>query len=379
MQSVGFNAGIPTIDLEKCVKCVKCEKVCKYSHKTEAKAKKSYVAINKNTELLKKSASGGIFSAMAAYVLSNGGVVFGASMRYDGEKITVEHECIEGIEDLPRILGSKYVQSDCSKSYSKAKEALQNGRTVLFGGTSCQVNALYSYLQGTDMTNLYTTDLICHGVPSIGFFNEYVKYLETKFNGKIENVTFRTKNNKKIVYELTCAVKKSSNGAIKTVTLPLRTSSYYRMFMDAESYQEGCYNCQYASANKPADITLGDYFEIRNDYPELLEGDNALKLDFGVSAVIIHSEKGEALFSELEASVDRIEVDTNTVVKSHSQLQHPSRFRNRHKLLEIYRKQGFKGLERFYRKQNLFDWKENISIIVGRKNIERIKKILKRR
>lgn len=39
----------------------------------------SYIAINNDLNIRKQSSSGGIFSALATYVLRNQGVVFGAA------------------------------------------------------------------------------------------------------------------------------------------------------------------------------------------------------------------------------------------------------------------------------------------------------------
>jgi coenzyme F420-reducing hydrogenase beta subunit len=248
---------------------------------------------------------------------------------------------------------------------------------VLFGGTSCQVNALYSYLLGTNTEKLFTIDLICHGVPSVDFFNEYVRHLEEKLNGIISNIKFRTKKGKGIRYELSFSLKREGKCEERAVTIPLKKSSYYRMFMGAESYQQACYSCPYASKEKPADITAGDYFEIRDDYPELLDSPNNLNIDMGVSSVIVHNEKGLRLLDQIKDQLYCKEVDLEKVIRSHSQLQRPSAYNKRYKLLEIYKKKGFVGLDRYYRKNDLFDWKENISIIIGRNNIKRIKQILK--
>lgn len=377
LKRTDFDGQVPYINKEKCVGCGKCEQVCKYKLQPHVFSKKAFAAINTDKALLEKSASGGVFSAFAMLVLSKGGVVIGASLRFHAGKLSVRHECIENIKYLPKILGSKYVQSDCSEIYPKVKQVLREGKMALFGGTSCQVKALYAYLRGTDTTNLYTIDLICHGVPSVHFLNKYIQYLETKFHSEIKSLCFRTKKSGKIQYELSALVKRAADGKERLVTIPLRNSSYYRMFMEAESYQEACYQCPYASIDKPADITAGDYFEIRDDYPELMIGYNALNIDLGISSMIVHSEKGYTLLCEAKDLIKCVEVDVTKVVHSHMQLQRPSMYKKRFKLLKIYQEKGFRGLDWFYRKQNFFDWKENISIIVGRKNIKRIKYILK--
>ena len=56
------------------------------------------------------------------------------------------HTYVETLEDLDRLLGSKYIQSDVGKSYQHVKEFLRQGRWVLFSGTPCQVDALLKFL-----------------------------------------------------------------------------------------------------------------------------------------------------------------------------------------------------------------------------------------
>lgn len=61
----------------------------------------------------------------------------------------------------------------------------------MFTGTPCQIEGLYSYLGKEKADNLFTQDIICHGVPSPNVWNEYLKY---RANGAdIKDVSFRNK------------------------------------------------------------------------------------------------------------------------------------------------------------------------------------------
>ena len=74
----------PQIDETKCVQCGACKKVCAYQNEQVKNAPiKCYAAVNKNKSELMKSASGGIFAAMATSVLKEGGVVFGAALDFE--------------------------------------------------------------------------------------------------------------------------------------------------------------------------------------------------------------------------------------------------------------------------------------------------------
>ena len=197
-----LGSWIPEINHDVCINCGLCTKVCENSSAYEDFNKKAYIAYNKNQWMRKQSASGGVFSAIATYILDCGGSVFGAELTFKDGRAIVEHNIVRQIKDLPRLLGSKYVQSDTVNAYKQVKKELLSGHMVLFCGTSCQIVGLKKYLQKVDIKNLYTIDLICHGVPSVEFFNSYISYLEKKYKGVIKSFSFRTKEKGKIQYKI---------------------------------------------------------------------------------------------------------------------------------------------------------------------------------
>ena len=142
--------------------------------------------LQKSKELIKKTASGGFFSVCAEKILRQGGVVYGAAFT---SECHVRHIRVDAIGELWKLQGSKYVQSEIGNSYKLAKNDLQQGKTVLFSGTPCQIAGLKNYLK-KEYDNLYTIDLICHGVPSQKMFLDYVATLSSE---KIEDFVFRDK------------------------------------------------------------------------------------------------------------------------------------------------------------------------------------------
>lgn len=205
-KTIDLGAWVPKINFDLCIDCGLCEKVCKGNMPKSDFNKKAYISYNKNQKIRNLSASGGVFSALATYVLDCGGSVFGAEMHFENGKAVVEHNQITQIRDLPKLLGSKYVQSDASKAYKVVRKELSQGRMVLFSGCSCQITGLKNYLVNVDTTNLYTIDLICHGVPSIDFFNSYISFLEKKHCGVVKRFSFRTKENGEIKYKITTQI-----------------------------------------------------------------------------------------------------------------------------------------------------------------------------
>ena len=80
----------PLVNEENCIECGICEKVCPVINQFEPRRPlEVYAAVNSNDEIRLASSSGGIFTMLAEYVLSVGGVVFGA--RFD-ENWEVMHE-----------------------------------------------------------------------------------------------------------------------------------------------------------------------------------------------------------------------------------------------------------------------------------------------
>lgn len=352
MQYNVFGQSVPKVEKAICANCGKCIQfcpTCKQKHMTEKNIKKAYIAVNNNTDVLKKSASGGVAAALAYYWIMQGGSVCGAcgvSPRSIKERFHVEHILIHEVMDIEKIQGSKYVQSDIIKVLPTIEKQLKEGKRILFFGTSCQVDAVKTYL-GREYENLNTVDLICHGVIGSKMFDSYLRSIEMKEGNRLLNVSFRTKE-KEMPYTFTFTftfTDENNNTYVKE--LHKNKSSYYRMFLGCIGYRKSCYRCKYANIDKPADITLGDYYEAVDDYPELFEN-NKFDMQRGISSVIIHNKKGMNLLNSSDISTYL--VDTQKVVNSHVQLQHPSRAkRGSAIIMALYRVLGWKGVNLFYR------------------------------
>ena len=182
----------PHVDSTNCIDCKLCEKSCPILNTSDARQSKqdTYLGFIKDETVRLQSSSGGIFSALCKTVLNTGGAVFGAAFDSD---FLVHHICIHNEAELPLIYGSKYLQSRIEETYSEAKTVLEEGHAVLFSGTGCQIAGLKSYLK-KDYPQLYTIDILCHGVPSPKLWKHYLAEQERSHGAAVRRTFFRQKN-----------------------------------------------------------------------------------------------------------------------------------------------------------------------------------------
>lgn len=332
----------PKINESKCVNCDLCKKTCAYMNPKRMNDDKTvYVAASKNDENLKKSASGGVFFELANSIIFDDGIVYGVSMEFENDKLTPKHIRVDNQEDLKKLQGSKYVQSECGNIYKSVKKDLIEGRKILFSGTPCQIEGLKSFLQYKEYENLFLVDIICHGVPSRKMFQDYINNFEVKNNCKVKEFYFRDKEKGwglffKIIYE--------KNGKIEKIVKPSYESSFYQLFLDSSIYRENCYECPYAIENRNSDLTIGDFWGINQEYPDI--NINSTK---GVSCIIANTIKGINVIEKYGSNLFNMNSEFEKVAKHNHQLNNPSKLpRERKKLLSLYKKKGYAILEKEY-------------------------------
>ena len=279
----------PVIDKDKCVNCNLCEKSCHLYNPLEKlkslRMEKPKVLICRalKVDTCEKSMTGGIAYMCGKSIIEKGGVVFGAKGNViDG----VYHTKCETIEELEETRWSKYLQSDLGETYKEAKAELKKGRLVLFTGTPCQISGFYSFL-GDYPDNLFTLDLICHGVPSKYVFERYVKELEEEHGSKVLNF-YRDKKNGARPCSFTCLFE---NG--DSFTNVGGENSFNRLFVSNTITRKSCQKCNYQKVPRVADISVGDYL-YRNKCKEL-DPDN-----IGLSLISLNTVKGSEIFKEVE-------------------------------------------------------------------------------
>ena len=247
----------PVIDSSKCIDCGLCTKVCPVNNPTKKqKPIKVYSGWSNDEETRINSSSGGAFTEIAKVILDRHGVVFGCALN---EKLQAVHTWIDNIDDIKKIQGSKYVQSQINNSYKLAKEFLKQDRYVLFSGTPCQIAGLKNYL-GKDYEKLITIDLICHGVPSPMIFEKYKEYIKEKYHFKnITKINFRCKKSSWIFYSM-AIYGHTEKGKEKEYIGKYYNDAYIRGFLRDYFLRPNCHHCQYTSTNRVSDFTIADWW-----------------------------------------------------------------------------------------------------------------------
>lgn len=278
---------IPVICEDKCINCGLCTKVCPANNppKFSEKVHKAALAAGvNNDEIRRECSSGGIFAVLAESILKKGGYVCGAAFSDDFKE--VKHIIISDIKELFKLQKSKYIQSNLGNVFIEIKKLLEAQKTVLFTGTPCQVGGLVSFL-GKSYSNLYTIEIVCHGVPSPGVWKKYIT--EISNDKEIKFVNFR---NKQYGWEspLWLTIEYQDGTVLKENS---KTNLYYRGFLKNLILRKCCTECAYTRIQRISDITLGDFWKI-NKFSKKLNDKK------GTSMVLINSEKGQKLFDEIK-------------------------------------------------------------------------------
>lgn len=327
----------PQINSAQCINCRACEKVCPMLSSIKIFGEKksvAFAAINNIDEIRKDSSSGGIFSILAAYVLEQGGVVFGAAF---DDSFNVVHKYIENIEDLEGLRGSKYVQSQIGNTYNQAKEFLERDRLVYFSGTPCQIAGLVAYLK-KPYSNLITQDLICHGVPSPMVWEKYIEYRQFQANGaKPQKIAFRAKDEGWKRYSVKFLFENNTE-----YRNTLNKDPYMKVFLKDLCLRPSCYNCSFKTKNRLSDITLADFWGIQEVFPEMDD-------DKGVSLIILHSDKGKEIFEAIRLNLSLKEVDVDLAISYNPAMLYSAKVPESRKIFmeQIYKK-DFKFINKKY-------------------------------
>lgn len=281
----------PVVNSEACVSCGLCRKVCpKLNPCNESACSDTYYAgWSKDAGIVAKCSSGGICGAIATSYIKQGHIVYGAVWRRSG----IRHVRVDKPGDLPAIFGSKYGQSNTGESFRQVLHDLQDGRQVLYIGTSCQIAALKKFLR-KDFEGLLAIDIVCHGVPT--------RHLEEKFlaeqeqpDRKAVNILYR---DKLYGWRNYCHCAEFDQGAAYRATC--YSDIWMRGFISDIALNTVCYSCPFRLGTYQSDITCGDCWGASKAAQPFW---NHKK---GISVMVAHTDKGCQTLGRLPLSLHRI-------------------------------------------------------------------------
>ena len=310
----------PVVDASACIGCGQCMRACAFQ-----KAMKETDSLERNpvfetlvsvvqlkdTEELMRSSSGGAFTALSNVILEEKGAI--ACSIYSSKTHTLSFEICTTEEKRNEARGSKYFQSDMGTVFRASRDWIRENptRPFLFIGTGCQADGFRTFMELQEKKspglteNLYTADIICHGVPSQKMWREYIHALEAAHHAVTERISFKDKRNGWF-----------SPSAIAVMGgKEVSMDSYVRTFNAHCMLRESCHSCPYATTRRRVDLTIGDYWGVKKYHPELMD-------ERGLSLVLTHTPKGKKL---LDMAVPQMEVHAITLEESlQPRLQYPT-------------------------------------------------------
>ncbi len=300
----------------------------------------AYGVINKNSNTLLHSSSGGVVPELCSKILKEGGSVCTCIYNYDFHEL--RHALIKDVSQLGKMESSKYFQSDITEIFSITEEYLKGNKNkkLLFIGTPCQCAAIKSYFNTKHVSgeNLICVDIICHGVGSNQIWNDFTEDIEKKNNDKIVKISFK---DKRYGWLMPYAVAQSKSG--KEYDL----CDYMTLYNKNLIMRDECYECPFSSVEREGDITVGDFWNVKKAVPSFYN-------EKGVSSVLCNTEKGKALFLSVIEKFYTVLVSTEDCIQPN--MMHPTEKNPLSDKFWIeYQNKGFRYVRKKYASKTMAD------------------------
>ena len=250
-----------------------------------------YVGRYIDNEIVRKSSSGGIMTAIAELFIKNKGVVFGAA--YAEDCLKIKHIIVSQMEDLDALRKSKYVWSDYTACFEDLFSYLDRGLSVLFIGTPCQCLAVKKKFGGYD--NLYLLDFFCHGTLDEKIYYDYIGSL----NAKVSKVDFRGEGIDGD--NMTFIVVDSDNKVI--VEEKYDENVLTKLFSSSAGLKSGCMQCKIGESIHMTNITMGDV-----QFEEMASNHGFDKKH--LSFFSVNDERGKEIFEVIKNKLEYAQLDT---------------------------------------------------------------------
>lgn len=346
----------PNVNETLCIDCGECNKACPIEYFNNIKRNENvgedicaYGGWHKDKQIRYNSSSGGAFTLFSEWILKQKGVVYGCMLN---EEMKAVHISVDTIEELWKLRGSKYVQSEIGDVYSEIQTLLEDERWVMFVGTPCQAAGLVSFLKKKKYEKLYILDFICHGVPSPEVFKKYINYLTEKENSKVVRFRFRNKDHGWNGHGLQLGTKIFYKNGKKERLYPAFRDPFMNGFLMNIYLRPSCYSCHFKKVpNNYADITIADFWGVMKVDPKLYDKK-------GTSLVIIHGAHGNVLWDQVKGNFEYSSVEFAEIIKYNQCIVKSVQMNlKRNKFFEDLKIKSFIELKREY--LSAFKWISN--------------------
>ena len=297
------------VDENKCINCGLCLKKCEVIKENVSRCDdfetNCFIAWMKDEEKIVKSSSGGMFYALAEKAIEEKSYVAGAVYTDDfkGVKTIVTND----IEDVKKMRGSKYFQSDKGNVFSEVKKLLEENKKVFFLGSPCECAAIRTFL-GKDYENLTTMSYICHGPSAPEVLKKYIEEIEEENESKVNFFTTRYKKDGKHLPLYLKADFENGKGILEEYA----PSHLARIFMSGCAMRNSCLNCKFKSLPVFSDIYVGDlggkYYPVDKYNPA------------GASCVFVSSEKGKKALENIKDRINFVDADVDKMIQSRNNI-----------------------------------------------------------
>lgn len=261
----------------ECINCGLCLKNCSYIDDDILYDKpiKWNAGWSKDPVNRQLSSSGAVAYELSILAIELGFQVIG--VRYNVDENKAEYIICNDKNDIQKLRGSKYLQSNLSKVLGN----INRKKRYLIFATPCQISSVKKYLTFLGIEdNCILVDFFCHGVPSYNLWKKYLKncpqkpYTDLLFRSKVS-----LKNMKRSWHDSFVITINNDN---KYESSSNEGDLFYKYFLGDYCHSKSCYSCKFKMYASNADIRLGDAW-----------GDLYKDNDDGVSAILINSIKGE--------------------------------------------------------------------------------------
>ena len=165
----------------------------------------------------------------------------------------------------------------------------------------------------------------------------------------------------------------------REVTIPAARSPYYDMFLNLKTLRDSCYRCPYAGRFRAGDLTIGDFWGVDVNRPDVLKDAEKFNQMKGVSCLLVNNDRGME-FIESSNALDLYPVEFDDIAKGNDQLRHPSALpEDRQLYIDAYVNGGWDAVERLYKKRErgvVFYAKKAVRAVLPKSAIGVLKKAL---